>query len=732
VAAAHRVLTSRVRERFLRLAPAHTRDVLVQRNLRVPMPDGVVLLADRYVGIEHGDRGSAGNGHPDGGSAAAHRPPTVLVRTPYGRSGTWALLYGRALAERGFQVLIQSVRGTAGSGGRFVPRIQERDDGLATVRWIREQPWFGDRLAGTGISYLGYALWAIADEAGLDAVCLQATMPDLAEPLFDGGSFALGIALPWTAMFSRAQPLLGRLRNRYPDKDLQAGLDRLPLSDGDRVTLGRHVDFYQEWLSHRPDDEYWASQSHTSRVTTLTSPVSMRTGWYDVYLPWMLRDYATLSAAGNPPRLTIGPWGHVSPGLLRGIPRETVEFLSEHLLDAPPRAGGRVRYHVSGANEWRDADTWPPPGGRDHLWSLGAAGELIPAGSSQPGPVRPGAGLGIGPAVWARAVNDADPGIKAVAGTSAGTSAAAGVSPGAETVPGAGINAGTGSHTGTGINGVTGTAGGTGIDRGTGIAGGAKIDGACLGGTGIDGSGLGAGIGIDVAAETGTGTPNGTGPGAGAGSGGRGGAGTGAGAGSGAGAGTGAGAGSGAGAGTGAGATSASVFRYDPADPTPSVGGPTLLADETSVDNRELERRPDVLAFTSLPLLADVDVIGIPRARLTVSSDNRHHDVFVRICDVHPDGSSMNLGGRLIRLDDVEPGPDGTRVAALELWPTAHRFVAGHRIRVQVSGGAHPRYARNPGTGEPLATATRTAPSTIAVHHDAQRTSSITLPVHPT
>jgi putative CocE/NonD family hydrolase len=179
-------------------------------------------------------------------------------------------------------------------------------------------------------------------------------------------------------------------------------------------------------------------------------------------------------------------------------------------------------------------------------------------------------------------------------------------------------------------------------------------------------------------------------------------------------------------------AGSASVFHYDPDNPTPAVGGPTMLADETSVDNRDLEQRPDVLVFTSLPLLAAVDVIGTPQARLTVSADNRHHDVFVRLCDVHPDGSSMNLGGRLLRMDDVETDPDGRREAVLELWPTAHRFAAGHRIRVQVSGGAHPRYARNPGTGEPLATATRTKPATIAVHHDPQLTSSITLPVHPT
>jgi uncharacterized protein len=578
VAAAHRVLASRVRERLFRLPPPRTREVVVERDLPVPMPDGVVLLADRYVARRRDaadpDAAALESGSPGGHDADRDRPPTILVRTPYGRTGTWALLYGPSLAERGFQVIIQSVRGTAGSGGRFVPRVQEREDGLATVRWIREQPWFGGKLAGTGISYLGYALWAIADDAGLDAVCLQATMPSLAEPLHDGGSFALGIALPWTTMVSRSQPVLGRLRNRLPDRELQAGLERLPLADGDLAALGRHVGFYQDWLSHPEDDAYWTAQSHTARVTSLKVPVSMRTGWYDVYLPWMLRDYAALCAAGNLPRLTIGPWGHLSPGLLRGVPRETVDFLSEHLLGAPARSGGRVRYHVTGAGEWRDADVWPPPGGREAEWSLKPAGALTPTAVGAA--ARPGAAPAAGPQ---------------------------------------------------------------------------------------------------------------------------------------------------------AGPESASVFRYDPADPTPSVGGPSILADETSVDNAELEQRSDVLVFTSLPLVANVDVIGTPRARLTVSADNRYHDVFVQLCDVHPDGTSMNLSGRLIRLDDVEPGPDGTREAAFELWPMAHRLAAGHRIRVQVGGGAFPRYARNPGTGEPLPSATRTVPSTITVHHDGRRTSTITLPI---
>jgi predicted acyl esterase len=80
------------------------------------------------------------------------------------------------------------------------------------------------------------------------------------------------------------------------------------------------------------------------------------------------------------------------------------------------------------------------------------------------------------------------------------------------------------------------------------------------------------------------------------------------------------------------------------------------------------------------------------------------------------------------------PGPDrrlpeDPQRITVDLWPTAHRFAAGHRIRLQVSSGAHPRYARNPGSGEPLATATTLLAQQQSVHHDPPRPSAILLPV---
>jgi putative CocE/NonD family hydrolase len=140
-----------------------------------------------------------------------------------------------------------------------------------------------------------------------------------------------------------------------------------------------------------------------------------------------------------------------------------------------------------------------------------------------------------------------------------------------------------------------------------------------------------------------------------------------------------------------------------------------------------------VLVYTSAALDRAITVIGPVTADLSVASTLDHTDFFVRLCDVAPSGRSTNLCDGLLRLAPGRPaaGPDGTRRITVDLWPTAHQFRRGHRIRIQVSSGAHPRFARNPGTGEPLATAARLAPADQTVYHDPARPSAIVLPIMP-
>jgi len=158
-------------------------------------------------------------------------------------------------------------------------------------------------------------------------------------------------------------------------------------------------------------------------------------------------------------------------------------------------------------------------------------------------------------------------------------------------------------------------------------------------------------------------------------------------------------------------------FRYDPADPTPSVGGALLSPDAGPRDNRQLESRDDVLTFTGPPLTEPLDVLGPVSARLSISTDTGHADVFTRLCDVDPQGRSVNVCDGLSRLDTAAGVPEHINVP---MSATAHRFAAGHRVRWQISGGALPRYARNPGTGEPQLDATTYTPVRITVHSDSE------------
>jgi uncharacterized protein len=88
----------------------------------------------------------------------------ALLRSPYGRHGLIGGGMARPLAERGYQVVMQSARGTFGSGGTFEAFRNEREDGLATLDWVVRQPWFGGSIVLYGPSYLGYVQWAAADK----------------------------------------------------------------------------------------------------------------------------------------------------------------------------------------------------------------------------------------------------------------------------------------------------------------------------------------------------------------------------------------------------------------------------------------------------------------------------------------------------------------------------------------------------------------------------------------
>lgn len=536
--------TSRLYAVMLRAGPAVTRDVRVLRGLRVSAPDGAGLVTDVYL-------------------AAPGRPaPVILMRCPYGR-GLYALV-ARLFAERGYHAVIQSTRGTFGSGGR-IDFDAEAADGRAAADWIIAQPWSDGAVGTFGSSYLGLTQLALASTRPpqLKAMAIAAWGAERRGYQYPGGAFTLEQALRWTVLMEHQESPLAFLRSpRRARKAMDRALRHLPLLSADTAAVGHPVGYYRDWVtSDEPGDPYWEPTDFRPALKDLGVPVTMITGWHDLFLTQMLDDYRVLRDSGQDVRLRVGAWHHTSQGLARQSVADALDWFSTRLpppgRPARPRAGQpRLRVQVTGGGGWRNLAGWPPPGTAVQRWHLRPGRALSPGAPADGGPDR---------------------------------------------------------------------------------------------------------------------------------------------------------------------------YTYDPADPTPSAGGATIGV-AGPLDNGPLERRPDVLSYTSEPLAAPLVIAGDVTAELFAGSSLPHTDFFARLCDVDPGGTSVNVTDGIIRLTAATPEP---RRVTVSLRAAAHQFRPGHRVRLQVSSGAHPRYARNAGSGEPLAAATTLRAARQAVYHDPGHPSAVLLPVAP-
>jgi len=552
-------LVSRLLGRLWKLPPALTRDIATE-PLRIPMRDGIELLADRYYSRRQPTR------------------PTVLIRSCYRRGNLFKVI-GLLFAERGMQVVIQSCRGTEGSQGTFRPFFDEQNDGEDTVEWIARQPWFTGDLALWGVSYLGNTAWAIANSPAKDrvkAVSLHVTLTNFRDRTFAFDGFTLEDSIGWTLTMlnvfraSGMNDFAAMLNARKTRSVTKQAMPTIPLRQADRVLTPEGVSWWQDWMDHaEPGDPWWDAVNYGSAAETIP-PTRMTAGWYDIFLPWQLRDFRNAQRAGRDVRITIGPWMHAAPAGAAENLRQSIALFHERfgIAASGSRNGAsnaRVRLFLISANEWRDYPSWPIPNTAVHSYFLQAGGVLA---------------------------------------SSPGTS------------------------------------------------------------------------------ET------------------------------------------------------KSTFDYVPSNPTPSFYGPTIEGRSGSGDVSELERRSDVLVFTTEPLASDLDVIGTVSAQIFLRSSTEHADLYICLCDVAQGSGPTNVCDGYQRLRPEfpvasKPMPDGVRKVHIEFWPTAYRFPNGHRIRVIVASGAHPRYVRNPGSSEPLGDAITMVVAHQEILHGPEHPSEIALPVTP-
>ena len=315
--------------------PPRRTDYTVERGIRVPTRDGAELITDHYA--------------PVGASAGA-----VLIRTPYPRGLPESLLHGRMLAEHGYHVVIQSVRGTGGSTGPFRPIAQETEDGQDAVAWLRTQPWFTGVLATLGGSYLGWAQWALLRDAPpeLRAAIVLVGPHDFGRAIRGTGSFALADFLGWSATMA-AQPQGLRAVAAARKRVATALRDRTPLDVG--------APWLADWTDHTDlDDPFWQPYNASAALHDTKIPVLLIGGWQDVFLDQTLEQYRILREHNPDVALTVGPWTHMQTAFkaAKVIDNEALAWLDQHLAGAASRRPAPVRVHLDG--EWRSMPSWPP------------------------------------------------------------------------------------------------------------------------------------------------------------------------------------------------------------------------------------------------------------------------------------------------------------------------------------------------------------------------------------
>jgi putative CocE/NonD family hydrolase len=179
-------------------------------------------------------------------------------------------------------------------------------------------------------------------------------------------------------------------------------------------------------------------------------------------------------------------------------------------------------------------------------------------------------------------------------------------------------------------------------------------------------------------------------------------------------------------------------YTYDPARPVPFITEPTYAQLGGPDDYRPVERRDDVLVYTSEPLTDELTVCGPVRLQLYAASSARDADFTGKLIDVWPNGFAQRLTDGVVRAryreemargSLIEPG----RVYAydIDMWNTCQTLRSGHRIRLEVASSAFPKYDRNLNTGEPPGTSTRMQTADQTIYHDRGHPSSILLPIGP-
>jgi putative CocE/NonD family hydrolase len=297
----------------------------------------------------------------------------------------------------GFAVVWVSCRGTFGSEGTFIPLSDDQADGFDTLEWITARSWSNGRVGMYGPSYTGGTQWAAASTGhpALQAIApMMCSLDWYKAPIYHpGGAYSPTLGVGWAVMMSSANEARA-LQNGEGDMQRLLELGNALVS-GIRVAEYtpllaqpqlRETSWWTDMVRHSSRDGYWQSKDMTPAVPQMTQPALFITGWYDLFCPQQLVDFATYRAhsgsedARNGSRLIVGPWDHFDITMSAQFPDRDfglagcgpmIDITGEHLRHfkhwlcddvEASSSESRVKIFVMGEDQWREAPDWPVPG----------------------------------------------------------------------------------------------------------------------------------------------------------------------------------------------------------------------------------------------------------------------------------------------------------------------------------------------------------------------------------
>ena len=304
--------------------------------------------------------------------------PTVVIRDPYGKANPAMATAAQEFGSHGYAVVLQHVRGTAGSEGEWVPHKNERQDGVDALHWVANQSWMNGNIGTFGISYRGYVQLAIADQlpAEVKTMVIGNFGLDRYKQMYQDGMFRIDLITSWAVRNCGINPeAMGELYKK--------ALAVRPHINMDKELYGVELPWYREIISNvNRTDEFWNEGIWPELLTVppkVNIPMLLLGGWFDYYLPMMIENYQQFPEKTRASsRFQILPVAHnfsmpgdLAPfpnsGLTGRVPEElelvnfALEWFDYQLKGLPyNRAVGGLDAYVIGAGEWERLEAWPP------------------------------------------------------------------------------------------------------------------------------------------------------------------------------------------------------------------------------------------------------------------------------------------------------------------------------------------------------------------------------------